>query len=332
MTIITFIDNSLLQAFLYCYLALSVYLTLRILDFPDLTIEGSFPLGAAVFAGSITYFNSPALGMIFAISAGYLAGSLTAVLYEYVGLGKLLAGIVVATGLYSISFRIMGANANLYLDSTQNPGSWLNELNTSFVEQIFSTNSFTILYPLTNLVLGLLLLFLLYTFYRYLISSGGTLLRFSREDSRGLVTAAGFDAKRAMVHGLGIANAFAALAGVLVVLNDGTASISMGFGIILTALASLVIGERIVSFFHNDKTDIWPMLLAPVIGTLVYHMIIKAVRSANVYAQSIFGFPDPHDQFQFFNTDIRILTAVIIILLYYRQAKRKEGSNPFDRF
>jgi len=331
MPVIAFIDNSLLQALLYCYLALSVYISLRILDFPDLTIEGSFPLGAAVAAGCVTYFNSPTLGVILGIAAGYSAGALTAFLYEYLGLGKLLSGIVVATGLYSLSFRIMGANANLYLTSPENPGARLNELNTHFIQQIFGASDYPILYPLTNLFLGMFLVLVLYAFYRYLVSSGGTLLRFSREDSRGLVTAVGFNAKRAMLHGLGMANALAALAGVLVVFNDGTASISMGFGIILTALASLVIGERIVSWFHKDKTDVWPMLLAPILGTLVYHMIIKAVRSANVFAQSVFGFPDPHDQFQFFNTDIRILTATIIILLYYRQVQARDRSNPFDR-
>ncbi|MFZ1547240.1 MAG: hypothetical protein WAT12_09090 [Candidatus Nitrotoga sp.] len=331
MLVVAFIDNSLLQALLYCYLALSVYLSLRIMDFPDLTIEGSFPLGAAVAAGCITYFNSPTLGVILGISAGYAAGALTAFLYEYLGIGKLLSGIVVATGLYSVSFRFMGANANLYLDAANNPSTRLNDLNNSIVQYIFGADGYLILYPLTNLFLGLFLVLVMYALYRYLTSSGGTLLRFSREDSRGLVAAVGFDAKRAMIHGLGMANALAALAGVLVVFNDGSASISMGFGIILTALASLVIGERLVSLFHKDKADIWPMLLAPILGTLVYHMIIKAVRSANVYAQSVLGFPDPHNQFQFFNTDIRILTAMIIILLYYPQSRARGHSNPFDR-
>ena len=331
MLAVAFIDNSLLQALLYCYLALSVYLSLRVLDFPDLTIEGSFPLGAAVAACCVTYFNSPLLGIVLGIVAGYAAGSLTAFLYEYLGLGKLLSGIVVATGMYSVSFRIMGANANLYLSSTNNPGARLNDLNTSLVQHVFGAGDYPILYPLTNLFLGLFLVLVLYALYRYLISSGGTLLRFSREDSRGLVAAVGFDAKRAMTHGLGMANALAALAGVLVVFSDGTASISMGFGIILTALASLVIGERLIGLFHKDKTDVWPMLLAPILGTLVYHMIVKAVRSANVFAQSVFGFPDPHDQLQFFNTDIRILTAMIIIMLYYRQVRIRGDSNPFDR-
>lgn len=328
---VAFIDNAVLQALLYCYLALSVYLSLRILDFPDLTIEGSFPLGAAVAATCSICFNSPILGIVLGVAAGYVAGAMTAFLYEYVGVGKLLSGIVVATGLYSISFRIMGANANLYLTSAGNPSARLNELNANFVHGFFGEGSYAILYPVTNLFLGLFLVLILFAFYRYLSSAGGTLLRFSREDSRGLVAAVGFDAKRAMIHGLGMANGLAALAGVLVFYNDGTASISMGFGIILTALASLVIGERLVGLFHKDKTDIWPMLLAPFLGTLGYDIIIKAVRSANVFAQSVLGYPDPHEQFQFFNTDIRILTAVIIVLLYYRQIRVSDASNPFNR-
>lgn len=330
MLAVSFIDNSVFQALLYCYLALSVYLSLRVLDFPDLTIEGSFPLGAAVAAGCTIYFDSPLLGVLLGVIAGYAAGALTAYLYEYHGLGKLLCGIVVATGAYSISFRLMGANANLYLTSGQNPFSRLKDINTSVAQQIFSEGGYGTFYPVTSFFLGLLLLVILFTFSRYFSSVGGTLLRFSREDSRGLVAAVGFDSRRATMHGLGMANALAALAGVLAVFNDGNASISMGFGIILTALASLVIGERLIGIFHKDKTDIWPMLLAPFIGTLGYHMIIKTVRSANVFAQSVLGYPEPHDQFQFFNTDIRILSALIIVLLYYRQGN-VDRSNSFDR-
>lgn len=331
MLVVSFIDNALLQALLYSYLALSVYLSLRILDFPDLTIEGSFPLGAAVAAACSIHFHSPLLGVLLGIVAGYVAGTLTAFLYEYLGLGKLLSGIVVATGLYSISFRIMGANANLYLTASQNPGEHLNNLNTSVVRKILGDGDYGMFYPMTNLFLGLFLVVVLFAFYRYLTSAGGTLLRFSREDSRGLVEAVGFNPKRAMVHGLGMANALAAMAGILAVFNDGNASISMGFGTILTALASLVIGERLITLFHKDKTDIWPMLLAPFFGTFGYYLIIKAVRSANVYAQSVLGFPDPHNQFQFFNSDVRILSALIIVVLYYRQTRLMDRSDSFDR-
>uniref|UniRef100_UPI003988A3AD ABC transporter permease subunit n=1 Tax=Methyloglobulus sp. TaxID=2518622 RepID=UPI003988A3AD len=244
---------------------------------------------------------------------------------------KLLSGIVVATGLYSFNFRIMRANANLYLSAAQNPSAYLNGLNAGISKWLFGEENYGALYPLTNLLLGLFLILVIFALYRYLVSAGGTLLRFSREDSRGLVAAAGFDAKRATIHGLGMANALAALAGVLAVFNDGNASISMGFGVILTALAALVIGERLVGLFHQDKTDIWPMLLAPFIGTLCYQLILKSIRTFNVFLQSIWGYPNPHDPLQFFNSDIRILSALIIVLLYYRQAGQTSRSNPFDR-
>lgn len=274
----TFLDNTLLQSLLYCYLALSVYLSLRILDFPDLTIEGSVPLGAAIAAVCTIDYGSPLLGAVLGILGGYTAGMLTAVLYEYLGIGKLLSGIIVATGLYSVNFRVMGANANLYLSSTKNPSTHLNNVNADISQWLFGEENYGALYPVTNVFLGIFLVLVMLALYRYLVSAGGTLLRFSREDSRGLVAAAGFDAKRATIHGLGMANALAALAGVLAVFNDGNASISMGFGIILTALAALVIGERLVGFFHKDKTDIWPMLLAPFLGTLGYQLIIKGIR------------------------------------------------------
>ena len=326
-----FIDNALLQALIFGYLALSVYISLRVLDFPDLTIEGSFPLGAAIAATATVHFDQPVLGAIIAVIAGYLAGMLTGFLHEYLRIGKLLSGIAVATALYSVSFRIMGANANLYLERSDNPFASLDELNRYIAQGFWGDFGNAAIYPMTNLILILLAGLSIFLLVRFFVTVPGTLLKFSRSDSRAVIGAVGFNGKLLMLHGMGMANGFAAFAGVRSLFNDGTASISMGFGIILTALAALVLGERIISLFHHDLFDIWPMLLAPFIGMFCYHVIIKAVRTINVYIQISFGIFDPHDQLQFFNTDIRILSALIIVLLYMRQQSASNGNGMFDK-
>ncbi len=326
-----FLDNTLLQALIFGYLALSVYISLRVLDFPDLTIEGSFPLGAAIAATATVHFDQPAIGIVLAIFAGYLAGMLTGYLHEYLGIGKLLSGIVVATGLYSISFRLMGANANLYLERANNPFSVLDELNRNMAQIMPGGMDTASIYPVTNIILLLLAVAVIAILVRFFATIPGTLLKFSRTDSRTVIGAVGFNGKFLMLHGMGLANALAAGAGVLSLYNDGTASISMGFGIILTALAALVLGERIIGLFHRDISDVWPMLLAPFIGMFCYYIIIKAVRSVNVYIQTTYGITEPHDQLQFFNTDIRILSALIIVLLYMRQKSIAEESGGFNR-
>ena len=96
----------------------------------------------------------------------------------------------------------------------------------------------------------------------------------------------------------------------------------MGFGIILTALVSLVIGEQLIKYFHKDLTDLWPVILAPFLGCFVYYLIIKIIRTLNALWQSYQGFPDPTDQLQFFNSDVRVISAIIMILIYVFRRKQ----------
>lgn len=325
MEFLILIDNTLNQTLIYSFLALSVYISLRLLDYPDLSIEGTFPMGAAISASIATYTGFLSLSIPIAIIFGFLIGILTASLHVYLKIGKLLSGILVAIGLYSINFRIMGAKANLYLLKDDNIMTPLREYDRVISNYFFGESAPILLYPISNILLFLLLCFIIYILYLFFQTELGALIRYSRSDTKFFFEATGVNYKIYVILGIGIASALASFAGALVAFQSGSASTSMGFGIILIALVSLVIGEEIIKFFHKDLTDLYPTILTPVIGTFIYFIIIKLVRWGNTLWQSYSGYPDPTSQLQFFNSDIKVLSVIIMISIYI--ARRQNQSS-----
>lgn len=316
MDFVIIIDNTLNQALVYSFLALAVFISLRLLDFPDLSVEGTFPLGAAITAALSKYLGLSVLSIPIAMLGGFLFGMITAILHVHLRLGKLLSGILVAIGLYSINFRILGAKANLFLSGKENLFNSFQILDNRITLFLFGERAPVILYPFSNLILILLFAIVIILLMCFFKTEKGALIRYSRSDSQFFLESIGVNYKTQVIIGLGLANSFAALSGSLVAFQSGTASISMGFGIILVALVSLVIGEQITRLYHKDLTDLWPTIMAVVYGTFTYYLIIRLVRFFNSLWQSYSGFPDPTDQLQFFNSDIRILSVIIMVLIY----------------
>lgn len=315
MDFITIFDNTLNQTLIYAFLALSVYISLRLLDFPDLSIEGIFPMGAAIAVAITKYSELAGLSIPIAMFFGFIIGAITASLYIYLKIGKLLSGILVSIGLYSINFRIMGAKGNLYLNENENIITPLRTLDTTISNYIFHDTP-VVLYPFSNFILIILFALVVFLLYKLLITEKGFLIKNGRADNKYFYESIGVNYKIYVIIGLGIASSLAALSGALAAFQSGSSSLTMGFGIILVALVSLVIGEQIIKIFHKDLTDLFPTILAPFIGTFVYYLIIRIISWLNTLWQSFTGYPDPTDQFQFFNSDIRILSAIIMIIIY----------------
>jgi putative tryptophan/tyrosine transport system permease protein len=331
MEFLTIIDNTLNQSLIYCFLALSVYISLRLIDFPDLSIEGTFPMGAAIAAIVAKSSGLMGLSIPIAVLGGFIIGMITASLHIYLKIGKLLSGILIAVGLYSINFRIMGAKANLYLSAKENLFSPLRKIDTSWTNHIFGNDAPVLLYPFSNLFFSIILIIILFLLYRFFKTGTGSLIRYSRSDTKYFLESIGVNYKVYVIFGLGLANAFAALSGALVAFQSGSASTTLGFGIILVALVSLVVGEQIVKLFHKDLTDLFPTILTPIIGTFVYYLIIWFVRWVNTKWQMFAGYPDASDQFQFFNSDIRILSVLILILIYVFRKDKASSLNLPER-
>lgn len=322
MTGLIILDNSLNQGLIYGFLALSVFISLRVIDFPDLSVEGTFPLGAAIAVACTKLWGLNWTAVFpLVLALGFTAGTLTGVLHTYLRLGKLLSGILVAIGLYSINFRVMAANSNLYLVGEQNSFYWLKEQNFKLIQTLLPDSTSVSIYPVLNFVYLLISISVIYMLLSLFKTQKGILIRFARADSKMFLESLGVNQKRYAILGLGIANALAAFSGSLVAFQEGSASINMGFGMILVALVSLVIGEQVIRVFHQDLTDIWPTIISPFVGAFLYYLIIRAVRGLNSLWQIYRGFPDPTDQLQFFNSDVRLLSVLIMVLLYIFRKK-----------
>ncbi|NMB45016.1 MAG: ABC transporter permease [Firmicutes bacterium] len=217
------------QGLVYGVMALGVYITFRILDFPDLTVDGSFPLGAAVVARCIANGGSPFIGTALAFAAGIVAGLTTGLVNTKLKISGLLAGILTMTALYSVNLRVMG-RANIPLLRKPTLVSWFG--NQGLAPWVL----FLVVLLLTKFLLDL-----------FLKTEIGFALR-ATGDNEQMIRSCGVDTDSMKLLGLGLSNGLAALSGALVAQYQGFADVGMGLGTVVAGLASVIIGQALVRF------------------------------------------------------------------------------------
>lgn len=283
------------QGFIYGILALGVYITYKILDFPDLTVDGSFPLGGAVGAALITKGMSPFLALLLAFLAGALAGMLTGLIHVKGKVRDLLAGIIMMTALWTVNLRIAGtANVPLFSQKT----IFKNDL----IDRMFpgTLKNYATLALIFVLAVGAKLLLDL-----YLGTKSGFLLRAAGDNDK-LVTSLAKDAGNVKIIGLAIANGLVALAGCVFCQEERVFEISMGTGAMVIGLASVIIGTslfRKLSFLKTTTTVFF--------GAVIYKLCVGiAIKN-------------------FEPRDMKLITAVLflVILLISTERKRKVKGN-----
>ena len=277
---------------LYALVALGVYISFRILRFPDLTVDGSFPLGAAVSASLIVAGVDPFLATLLAFVAGAFAGALTAFLSVKLNILNLLASILVMVALYSINLRIMGRpNIALLQDVTI----------FTYLENDWLSNIY--LYPLIFLVIIAISFFAL----RYFLSSQiGLAIRASGQNGK-MADAQGINTKTMTIVGLALSNALVALAGSLLAQSQGIADVNLGIGVIVIGLASVIGGESLLA-----PSTIAKALLACILGSILYRFAITLALNA--------------DFLGFQAQDLNLITAVLVtIAILIPQAKFKKA-------
>jgi putative ABC transport system permease protein len=241
-----FLITSIEQGLIYGIMAIGVYITFRILDFADLTVDGSITLGAAVSSKMIIIGYNPFLTLLVATFAGGISGSITGFLNTRLKIAPLLSGILTMTALYSINLRIMG-RPNIPLISSRT------------IFDIFNfTNHNELLLILIVVILVLIILIL------FMKTKLGYALR-ATGDNPAMVRSMAINTDNMKFMGLIIANSFVALAGALITQYQGFADISMGIGTIIAGLASVIIGEVI---FNNDK--LYYTIPSIIIGSILY--------------------------------------------------------------
>lgn len=234
--------NVLEQGFLFAIVALGVYITYKILDFPDLSVDGTFPLGAAVVAACIVKGMNPYIACILAFVAGGIGGAITGILHVKFKITNLLSGILVMIGLYSINLRIMTkSNIPLFGKKT-----------------VFSGD----LKPLVTIVLVAILSKIILDLF--LKTKLGFLLK-AVGDNEQIVTSLGVNKDNIKILGLMISNGLVALAGAITAQYQGFADVGMGTGTVVMGLAAVIMGESILGRLNMIKAT-----SLAIFGSIVY--------------------------------------------------------------
>ena len=249
------IPISLEQGLAYALVALGIAFTFRVLSFPDLTVDGSFPLGGAVAARLIFDGMDPVSSTMIAIAAGFIAGCLTGIFATKFKINSLLAGILMMTILYSVNLRIMG-RANIPLLNRPTIFSPIEAWDMSRDLPVI------ILFLVIAAVCKILIDVFLHTEYGLALRATG--------DNEQMIRALGVDTDKATIFGLGLSNGMVALAGALIAQNQGFSDVGMGIGMIVAGLASIIIGEALIK-----PHTVVRLTSAAAFGSVVYRLIIS---------------------------------------------------------
>ena len=300
--LVNLLSVSFYEGLAFGFVAIGVYLTFRVLAFPDLTVDGSFPLGGAVAAVLIVNDVNPWLATIAALGAGLCAGLATSLLNTKLRINALLAGILMMVALYSINLMVMMGRSNIPL---------LREV-TVFdqVSQFLGIKTGVTLSIIFMVVLVVIILAILNWFLRTEI---GLALR-ATGDNEQMVRGLGGNTDMATILGVSISNGLVALSGALIAQNQGVSDVGMGVGMIVMGLASVIIGEGI--FRPRGVTAI---LLAVVGGTFAYRLFISVALRFNWVSAS----------------NLKLITALLVIIAlaipYIRKKIRHEWIPPAAR-
>lgn len=263
--------------FIYGIMALGVYLTFRVLNFPDLTVDGSFTTGAAMAAILILNGHSPIIATLAGGLVGLLAGVFTGLLHTKGNIDGLLAGILTMIGLWSVNLRIMGkANLPLLREETlMSPLKEAGYLNRTVIG--------ILIFALVAVIFTIAVTWFLHTDLGLSIQATG--------NNGQMVRALGVNTDRTAILTLGLSNMFVGLCGALMAQYQGFADISMGIGLILVGLASVILGQALLG-----QRSIFVAAIAVVIGSVLYRLIIYFALIAGLES-----------------TDMKAITAILVI-------------------
>jgi putative ABC transport system permease protein len=279
------IEGILIEGLIYSIMVLGVFITFRVLDFPDLTVDGSFPMGAAIMAICISKGVNIWLAVFIAFAGGLAAGAVTALIHNKLKVPNLLAGILTMTMLYSINIRILGNKANLQLLTEDTILTEIAALAENIMPEEYASLIFFVL-------IVFIIKFLLDVFFR--TDLGLSLGAMGNNEQ--MVVIQGVNPEYLKLIGVGLANGLVAISGAFTAQYQGFADINLGQGIIIAGLASVMIGEFIVS-----SNKIWVLTLRAVLGSILFRAIMYFGR---YYGYKIHLTPN----------DLKLITGILIIV------------------
>jgi len=292
--------TSVSEGLIFGFITIGVYITFRVLSFPDLTVDGSFVTGGSVAAVLIAAGCNPFLATIAALFAGLIAGTITALLNTSLKINALLSGILMMVGLYSVNLRIMhGANIPLIRSITI----------FDSVAHFFSIKRNSVLIIYTLIVLAVIVFLVLNWFLRTEI---GLALRASGDNEQ-MVRGLGSDTNKNLLLGCALSNGLVALGGSLVAQSQGFCDVNMGIGMIVMGLAAVIIGEGVLR-----PRGIAKILIACFVGTFIYRLFIAIALRIGLAPG-----------------DLKLITATLVVVViavpYIKKRLRGEWVPPAAR-
>ena len=270
------------EGLIYAIMALGLYITYKILDFPDLSVDGTFPMGAAVTAMLILKGVHPALTLVLSFAAGLLAGCITGLIHVKLKVRDLLSGIIMMTALYSINLRIAGkANLPIFSKETIFENTFLDAAVPEALDPYLVCIILFVFVLLCKILLDL-----------FLKTRAGYLLR-AVGDNEVLVTSLAKDKGMVKILGLALANGFVALAGCVYCQQKGFFEVSTGTGTMVIGLASVIIGTKLLKRFHGVKAT-----TAVIFGSIVYKACVSLAIALGMAA-----------------SDLKLITAVLFLII-----------------
>lgn len=255
----TFYISAIILGLGFSLLALGIFLSLRVFNFPDITTDGSFTLGGAVTAVMLVSGYSPLTTLLASMLCGAMAGMCTGIIHTKLKVNPLLAGILMMTALYSVNLAIMG-RSNIPLIQQQK------------IFDVFGMSEFGIMFLFT-IAFWILLSLVLKTDFGLAMRATG--------NNEQMIRSLGVNTDRIKITGLAISNSLTALSGYLITQYQGFADINMGIGIVILGLGSVMIGEI---FVRRSVTNIFIRLAFIITGSIVFRLVLAAALASGVDA------------------------------------------------
>lgn len=282
--------------------AMGIYLTFRVLDFPDLTVDGSFPAGGAIAAVLITNDVSPWLALPAAMLLGAALGVVTGCLHVYLRINSLLASIITLTAAFTVNLRIQGSANISLLNSDRIFTPWLEPIRDR-LESWFDSTGVQIHRAVTTTSMTLIVVVVVLVVLRWFFATEIGLAMRATGANREMSQSQAIDTSRYLIGGVALSNSLVGLTGALFVQHSGFADINSGAGLIVSGLAAVIIGEVL---FGSKARSMVARFVAVALGMLAYRVAIALALNADL------RFPGT-DGFRLEASDIKLATAAVVV-------------------
>ncbi len=282
------ITGILIEGIIFGIMTLGVFITFRVLNFCDMTVDGAFPMGACILASCLTHGLSPACAILLAFAGGMIAGLLTTIIYTKLKIPDLLAGILMMTMLYSVNLRIMSNQANISLLRIPTVFSKILAFMKTSFPQVSSEWGIVIFLIIFVAVLSFMLDLFFKTDFGLTMGALGS--------NPQMVISQGVDPKFIRGTGICFGDGLAAVSGALFAMYSGFADVGSGSGVVVSGLASLMLGEFIIK---SNRIDL--QLLRVLLGSIIYRALMFFARR--------YGYKIGMN-----SNDLKLITGLLIIL------------------